>query len=248
MKTPPTGFTLVELLVVIGVIAVLAAILAPVMLTAKQTAMRATCQSNLSQIARAFNVYLGDYDSCYPNTDNQYLWSGYYWRESIRKYVGIGAVTASGNKHMVLACPCDPTPPGIYAGTSYAYSASFYMTPEQVNAVTDPNFIRAKFAPTNPKLPCASIRASQVVSVSKKVLVTEYWTLHSEKSKVGWYDDASTGNDPWSGSRNYMFADGHVVFLSTKRIHPADSPAIKRTQSLPDINLTIDGVAGRDID
>jgi hypothetical protein len=45
-----------------------------------------------------------------------------------------------------------------------------------------------------------------------------------------------------------MFADGHVAYISTKRIHPAASPAVSRTRSLPDINLTIDGVAGRDID
>ena len=104
---------------VIGFIALIAAILAPVLVNAQQPASRAKCQSNLSQIARAFNAYLGDYDSCYPNTDNQYLWSGFYWREPIRRYVGLGA---QSSKQMVLACPCDPTPPGIYAGTSYAYS------------------------------------------------------------------------------------------------------------------------------
>lgn len=248
MRAHRVGFTLIELLVVIGIIALLAAILAPVLVSAQQSANRARCQSNLSQIARAFNAYLGDYDCCYPNTDNQYLWSGFYWREPIRRYVALGAVSTQSSKQMVLACPCDPTPPGIYAGTSYAYSACFYMMPEQVNAISNPDYIRAKFAPTNPKLPCSTIRTSAVVSASKKVLVTEYWTLHSENPKVGWYDDPSTGNDPWSGSRNYMFADGHVAYISTKRIHPAASPAVNRTRPLPDINLTIDGVAGRDID
>ena len=239
------GLTLVELLVVVGVIAVLAALLSPVCTSAKNAALRGQCQSNLSQIAKAFESYTSDYSGCYPNTGNQYLWAGFYWREPIRKYVALGGSA----KRSILSCPCDPTPEGIYAGTSYAYSAAFYMAPEQVNGVADSNYIRAKFAATNPKLPCTTIRTSAVKFASKKVLVAEYWTLHSENTKVGWYDDpAETRNDPWSGARNYLFADGHVLYLPTARIRAADSPAVHRPRSLPDINLTRDGVAGKDID
>jgi len=239
------GFTLVELLVVIGVIAVLAALLAPVYVNAKKGASRAACQSNLSQIARAFSSYVNDFGG-YPNTANQYLWGGFYWRDPIRGYVA-AANTESRNK--VLSCPSDPTPPGIYAGTSYAYSACFYMTPEQTNRVADGNHLRSKFASTNPKLPCSTIASPSVRFASKKVMVAEYWTMHSDSPKVGWYDGPSdTGLDPWSGQRNYLFADGHVRFLSTNRVHTADSPLVARPRSLPDVNLTRDGVAGRDID
>lgn len=240
------GFTLIELLVAMGIVAVLAAILFPMAVRAKKSAMRARCQSNLTQIAKAFEAYTSDWNSCYPNLDSQYLWGGFFWREPVRRYIGSGA---AGTRDMVLACPSDPTPPGIYAATSYAYSASFYMTPEQVNAVADPNHLRRAFVETNPKLPCASVSASYVRFPSKKVLVTEYWTLHSDNPKVGWYDSpAGSGNDPWSGSRNYLFADGHVAHLATTRIKPAASERVSRTRSLPDINLTVDGVAGRDID
>jgi len=41
------GFTLVELLVVVAIIALLAAILFPVFQVARENAHRATCQSNL---------------------------------------------------------------------------------------------------------------------------------------------------------------------------------------------------------
>ncbi|MGC8861444.1 MAG: type II secretion system protein [Armatimonadota bacterium] len=240
------GFSLMELLAAVGLIAVLAAVLAPVYVQSKKSGLRARCQSNLRQISCAFASYLADHAGCYPNTDNQYLWAGYYWREPLRNYV---AVSGSAGRNMVLACPADPTPPGVYAGTSYAYSASFYMTPEQVNAIQNPNYIRAKFSAVNPKLPCTTMRSASVRFASKKVLAAEYWTLHSEKNKVGWYDDpAETGNDPWSGERNYLFADGHVRFLATRRIHPADSPLVSRPRLLPDINLTRDGIAGRDVD
>ncbi|MCL5102730.1 MAG: type II secretion system GspH family protein [Armatimonadetes bacterium] len=247
-KGARAAFTLIELLVVIGIIAILAAVLAPVYISAKHEAQSNTCKSNLLQISKAFETYAGDYEGSYPNTNNQYLWSGYYWREPIRKYVALGAVSSNGTRNMVLACPADPTPPGIYAGTSYAYSASFYMTPEQVNSVADGNYLRSKFAASNPKLPCSTVKSSSVRFGSKKALVAEYWTLHSKRSKVGWYDEPETGNDAWSGERNYLFADGHVVYLATSRIHPADSPLVSRPRSLPDINLTTDGVAGRDVD
>lgn len=240
------GFSLLELLVVISIIAVLAATLVPIYMNAKRSAARNKCQSNLRQIANAFELYTSDHTGCYPNLDNQYLWAGFYWREPIRDYV---SRSKSDDKNSVLSCPSDPTPPGIYAATSYAYSSSFYMTPDQVNAIENSDYIRTKFAATNPKLPCATIKTSMVKFGKKKVLVAEYWTLHSENPKVGWYDDLeTTGNDPWSGSRNYLFADGHVVHLETKRIHPAVSPVVSRPRSLPDINLTCDGVAGKDVD
>lgn len=245
MKRGEKGFSLVELLVIVSLIAAFAAILAPVYLDARRSAARGRCQSNLRQLAQAFETYAADHAECYPNLNNQYLWAGFYWREPMRKYTVRGA---REDKSTILACPSDPTPPGVYAGTSYAYSASFYMTPEQVNRVANSDHIRSKFTASNPELPCFTIRTSAVRHSGKKVLVAEYWTLHSQSANVGWYDEPETGNDPWSGARNYLFADGHVVMLAAARIHPAISPVVSRPRLLPDINLTTNGVAGKDID
>ena len=240
------GFSLIELLCVTGIMAIIAAVLAPVLVSAKKSAMRAQCASNLRQIGQAFESYATDYAGCYPNTGSQYLWAGFFWREPLARYLQIN--TGNPGKRMVLSCPADPTPTGVYSGTSYAYSACFYMEPEQVNAVADSDHMRAKYASTNPKLPCSNIKTSQVKFGSKKALVAEYWTLHSVDSDVGWYDGPETGHDPWSGERNCMFADSHVVYLSTRRIRAAESPTVGRPRLLPDINLTTDGVAGKDID
>lgn len=51
------GFTLVELLVVVGIIAVLVAILLPVMGRARESARRTACLSNLRQIHAIFYMY-----------------------------------------------------------------------------------------------------------------------------------------------------------------------------------------------
>lgn len=58
--TRPRGFTLVELLVVIGIVAVLIAVLLPVLGRARESARRAVCLSNLRQTGLVLQTYAGD--------------------------------------------------------------------------------------------------------------------------------------------------------------------------------------------
>lgn len=61
-----SGFTLVELLVVIGVIAILAGLLIPVVASARRAAGQAKCASNLRQWAIAVNIYVEENNDWLP--------------------------------------------------------------------------------------------------------------------------------------------------------------------------------------
>lgn len=59
-------FTLIELLIVIAIIAILAAMLLPVLGSARRLAKSISCTANLKQIVMASNFYLSDYKEFYP--------------------------------------------------------------------------------------------------------------------------------------------------------------------------------------
>ena len=76
------AFTLIELLIVIAIVALLAAILFPVFAQAKEKGRQTVCASNLRQLALANQMYSGDYDGRYAPAaldyyeTNQQRWFG----------------------------------------------------------------------------------------------------------------------------------------------------------------------------
>ncbi len=95
------GFTLVELLVVIGIIALLVAILLPSLNKARQAAQALACLSNLRQIGTALHMYAQENNDYFPIN-----WSDDHgWHLLVSPYLGKQVKTWQADKPRVLQCP-----------------------------------------------------------------------------------------------------------------------------------------------
>jgi prepilin-type N-terminal cleavage/methylation domain-containing protein len=132
------GFTLVELLVVIGIIAVLIAILLPVLTKARAAANRTVCLSNIRQLGTAILHYCKDNGGWFPtcayfasgSSDVEYPDDWLHWQKArniadsaIAKYLGGGGEQMKN----VLRCPADSfdgrkPAPGFSSQGPYLYS------------------------------------------------------------------------------------------------------------------------------
>ncbi|MHC9542952.1 MAG: type IV pilin protein [Vulcanimicrobiota bacterium] len=67
MRKRMKGFTLIELMIVIAIIAILAAILVPNFLRARAQGQLTACKSNLKNIGTAMEMYSSDNQGRYPS-------------------------------------------------------------------------------------------------------------------------------------------------------------------------------------
>jgi len=66
LPTQRRAFSLVEMLIVLGIIALLAAIALPVFNSVRRRGYQTTCASNLKQLGLAVNLYTQDFDDLFP--------------------------------------------------------------------------------------------------------------------------------------------------------------------------------------
>ena len=105
----PSAFTLVELLVVIGIIALLISILLPALSKARKQANTVKCLANMKQFGNAILFYTNDWKGAMP-------------------YSGWGDFPGSGN----LAGEPNPAPAGWKGWPDWLYDASSNVTPPHV--------------------------------------------------------------------------------------------------------------------
>ena len=109
------AFTLIELLIVVSILSLLAALLFPVFARSRENARRSGCASNLRQIGLATLQYAQDYDQTLPPFSN-YGFLGYdgsdgpRWADFIFPYV---------KNPQVFDCPNAPLKTTQYPGGQY---------------------------------------------------------------------------------------------------------------------------------
>jgi prepilin-type N-terminal cleavage/methylation domain-containing protein/prepilin-type processing-associated H-X9-DG protein len=115
---PLCGFTLVELLVVIGIIAVLVAILLPALNKARQSAKTAQCLSNMRQVYLELRMYSGQNKDVVP--------IGYIFSD---KRLSGNMWCATGGASPLYNPPSQPYQYGAWVGIGWLYHGGFMKNP-----------------------------------------------------------------------------------------------------------------------
>jgi prepilin-type N-terminal cleavage/methylation domain-containing protein len=111
-----SSFTLIELLVVIAIIAILAAMLLPVLASVKRNSYKAPCLSNLRQIGDGFSLMLSDNQDRFPDDRAMKVSLGYMPWSSWPPYDARGGWAALALSNYVpdsriWSCPAIQSPP-----------------------------------------------------------------------------------------------------------------------------------------
>lgn len=227
------GFTVVEVLVVICIITVLASMLVPSVMRAREQARQVTCLSKMRQLGSAMMSYLASNENYFPKpavTDSStrywYAEDWVYWEPPrLVNNQDAGVIwpyltNPGGYDPSLLICPSDNI---SSHGTSEGYQYPYSFTMNEFLCRTDA--MRHS----------GTIRLSRVVNASQTIMIVDE---SSETIDDGcWapqnYLGYGTGNvtyinvlsdrhdldremhtDPYSGYGNVVFADGHGEWIS----------------------------------
>ncbi len=229
------AFTLIELLVVIAIIAILAALLLPVLNGARRKAAQAACINNHKQLGLGMEIYVGDNGDAFPGIASQH--SGFnaadwiYWRTNTA-YPQFGKSpilkAIPGTQKPSLRCPLDTSDadrlaqaaadPGNNGPYLFSYSFTGYGIGSYPNLTADPNANLGMSTVYSGGQAYLFQQAAVRNPVNKLMLVEEVGSL-SDSPDPGSGQVINDGRwmpgqDPLTirhgGMADATFADGHV--------------------------------------
>ena len=99
------AFTLIELLTVIAIIGILAAILIPTVGRVRESARTANCSSNLRQITMALKLYAEANKGRFPSGTDNTSGTDVAWNKAIAPYLPLRGTSETSPVHAVFICP-----------------------------------------------------------------------------------------------------------------------------------------------
>ncbi len=134
------AFTLIEILVVIGIVVMLAGLLFPVFNSAREGARTTSCASNLRQIGQAMSLYASDHRQRYPVVETS---PGCTWVDAIYPYAKSPALfqcpSANRGKYVPGCPPLTEEIPGTSPPVRDGFNGSYDMVTPFVETKTTQN-------------------------------------------------------------------------------------------------------------